>query len=206
MVGIWDERFTVRSFDLDQHGRLTPIALFSWMLETAGQHATQLGWGIHDLQRRGLTWMLARFRLEISALPGWGESVTVRTWPSGVDRLFAMRELRALAGSGEVLARATSAWLLLHQSTRRPLRPGQELAFLAASTPGRTEELAVAALPELGETVEGATFTARAFDLDVNGHVTAATLARWVLESLPAGVLLETQLHSLHLDLSLIHI
>ncbi len=200
MVGIWEEQFTVRSFDLDQLGRLTPMALFSWMLEAASQHAGQLGWGIHELQRRGLTWMLSRFRLEITALPGWGETVTVRTWPSGVDRLFAMREVRMLDAGGAVLARATSAWLLLQQSTRRPLRPGPELASLAVSTPGRTDELAVAALPELGEAVHGATFTARAFDLDVNGHVTAATLARWVLESLPSSLLLASRLHSLELE------
>ncbi len=197
---IWDERFTVRSFDVDQRGRLSPLALFSWMLDAAGRHAVQLGWGIHDLQRQGLTWMLSRFRLQIGNLPGWGETVTVRTWPSGLDRLFAMRELRVLNEAGLRLARATSAWLLLNKSTRRPLRPGQELAELAASTPGRDDELAVEPLPELGEPVRGPTFTARAFDLDVNGHVTAASLARWVLESLPAAPLLDQPLHSLELE------
>lgn len=111
-----------------------------------------------------------------------------------------MRELRALDEGGSALARATSAWLLLNHSTQRPLRPGAELASLTASTPGRTGELTVAALPELEAPVHSATFTARAFDLDVNGHVTAASLARWVLESLPAGLLLEGRLHSLELE------
>lgn len=78
-MGIWDEKFTVRSFDVDPRGRLTPIALFSWMLNAAGRHAAQLGWGILNLQRRSLTWLLFRFRMEIAALPGWGDTVTVRT-------------------------------------------------------------------------------------------------------------------------------
>lgn len=197
---IWDEQFTVRSFDVDQRGLLTPIALFSWMLDAAGRHAVQLGWGIHHLQRQGVTWMLSRFRLEIKELPEWGHTVTVRTWPSGIDRLFAMRELRALDARGEPLACATSAWLLLNHTTRRPLRPGPELASLTASTPGRAGELGVETLPELGAVVGGATFAARAFDLDVNGHATAASLARWVLESLPTRQMLESRLHSLALE------
>lgn len=199
-MAIWNERFTVRSFDVDQRGLLTPIALFAWMLDGAGRHAVQLGWGIHDLQRRGLTWMLSRFRLDIAALPSWGDTVTVHTWPSGIDRLFAMRELRLVDERGDALARATSAWLLLNHTTRRPLRPGPELASLTATTPGRTGELSVATLPEIGAAVSGPAFTARVFDLDVNGHVTAASLARWMLESLPAPALIEKQLRSLELE------
>lgn len=197
---VWDEGFTVRSFDVDQRGRLTPISLFAWMLEAAGRHAQHLGWGIHDLQRQGLTWMLARFRLEVVAFPGWGETVTVRTWPSGVDRLYAMRELRLLDSVGGTAAFATSAWLLLNRTTRRPLRPGPELALMAESTPGRSGELTIAALPDCAGTASGPTFEVRVFDLDINGHATAASLIRWVLESLPVDLLQSHWLRSLELE------
>lgn len=197
---IWHEAFTVRSFDVDRRGVLSPVGLLAWMLDAAGRHAVQLGWGIHELQSRGMTWMLSRLRLVVAAFPTWGDTVTVRTWPAGVDRLFAMRELRLLGDRGDVLAQATSAWLLLDLGTRRPLRPGPELASLVEATARPREERAVEPLPELTAATSGAIFQARVFDLDVNGHATAVTLARWVLESLPASTLLERNLQSLDLD------
>lgn len=199
-MAIWHETFTVRSFDVDGRGILTPLALLAWMLEAAGRHAVALGWGIHQLHQRGMTWMLSRLRLAVASLPSWGETVSLRTWPSGIDRLFALRELELLGGDGRVLAHATSAWLLLDLGTRRPLRPGPELAALAEVTPGPREHGAAEALPELAAASGASTFLARAFDLDINGHVTAATLARWVLESLPAPTLMGSRLQSLDLD------
>ncbi len=199
-MAIWQETFTARSFDVDGRGSLTPLALLAWMLEAAGRHAVALGWGIHELHQRGMTWMLSQLRLAVAALPGWGATVSIRTWPSGVDRLFALRELELLDGDGGVLAHARTAWLLLDLGTRRPLRPGAELASLSEATSSQREHGAAEALPHLAAAGGASTFLARPFDLDVNGHVTAATLARWVLESLPAPTLTGSRLQSLDLD------
>jgi len=191
---VWDETFAVRSFDVDRDGDLTPMALFCWLLEAAGRHARALGWGIQELQREGQTWMLSRCLMEVRHLPRWGDTVTVRTWPSGIERLFALRELRLLDGQGETLARATSAWLLLQADTRRPLRPPPELVALAEATPGRGDELPWESLPELEHAATAGVFRPRSFDLDINGHVTAASLLRWVLESLSDETLTQRRL------------
>ena len=47
--------------------------------------------------------------------------MTLETWPSGIDRLFAIRDFRMVAGE-EVLLRATSEWMVIDVNRRRPVR------------------------------------------------------------------------------------
>ena len=54
--------------------------------------------------------------------PGWGEEILVKTWPRGIERLFALGEFLITSRQGEVLGRVTSNWLLVDLTTRRPKR------------------------------------------------------------------------------------
>ena len=54
--------------------------------------------------------------------PGWGEEILVKTWPRGIERLFALRDFLITSRQGEVLGRVTSNWLLVDLTTRRPKR------------------------------------------------------------------------------------
>ena len=43
------------------------LAVLEEMMETAGRHAEILGVGVRDLHAKGLTWVLARLHVKISA-------------------------------------------------------------------------------------------------------------------------------------------
>jgi len=116
-------RFTVHTFELDAFGLLAAPALTDFLAEAAGRHATALGVGLDALMPRGLTWVLARQRVEILRAPRLHEEVEVETWPSGVDRLAALRDFRVRGADGAELARATSQWFVLDLGTRRPHPP-----------------------------------------------------------------------------------
>ncbi len=189
---VWDQHFEVRAYEVDLRGRLATGALCDWLQEAAGQHARALGWAMEELPQRGLTWVLSRLHLRLSGRPECGAVIRLQTWPFGVRRLYAVRDFRACDGEGGEVAVATSGWLLLNLTSRRPIRPPAELETLAASAPGRALEDEFAHLPsaEQGEPV--ARFTTRFSDLDVNRHANNAALLRMVLDGMPAAVLLGT--------------
>ena len=119
----------VREYPMQLHalgpdGRLRLGAAFDLMQDIAGVHAALLGVGIHDLRRLGITWILSRLMIQFDALPPRADSVLVKTWPSGVHRLFAMRQFELSDPvSGQRIATASSFWLMLKLANLRPVSP-----------------------------------------------------------------------------------
>ena len=64
---IWRQNFTIRSYEVDCHNRLSILSMFSFMQETAGKHADALGVSIHQLQTENLTWLLSRLKIKITS-------------------------------------------------------------------------------------------------------------------------------------------
>jgi acyl-ACP thioesterase len=197
---VWETPFEVRAYEVDVDGRLAAPALCDWLQETAGQHAAALGWAVADLRPRSLTWVLSRLHVKVLRRPEWRERITVATWPSGVQRAFALRDFRAFDASSSPVAGATTAWLLLNLSTRRPVRPPRKVDELARSSPGRAVDDRFEKLPAVAASEPGVAFTARFSDLDVNRHVNNVVLVRWLVDGLPTELLAANALTELEVE------
>ena len=182
----WDEKFRVRAGETGPGGIQRLPALCDWLQEAAGRNAAALGWGTEVLRERGIAWVLSRFTLEVTGLPRMGEEAVVRTWPSGVHRLWALREFQVTGSDGALLAFATSGWLLLKLGDRKPARPPAELAAIAASAPPRVIADRFEEVPSPADSAPGPAFRVSRYDLDGNGHANNVAIVKWLLESLPA--------------------
>jgi acyl-ACP thioesterase len=180
-------RFKVHTFELDAFGLLAAPALTDILAETAGLHATALGVGLDALGARGFGWMLARQRVEVLRLPGLHEELEVETWPSGVDRLVALRDFRVRDASGVEIGRATTQWFVFELKTRRPRPPGVILdaeRFDLKDAP-RAATFADGKLPALERWDAEKRFHVRYGDIDRNLHVNHATYLAWAVEAVP---------------------
>jgi acyl-ACP thioesterase len=181
------ETFRVRASEIGPGGTMRLPALLDLFQEAAGNSATSFGWGSDALLAQGKTWVLSRFHLRLRALPSWRDEIAVETWPSGVQRVFALREFRATHADGTLLAEATSAWLLVAVPSKRPLRPPPEIEAIAAGTPPRVIEDLFEPLPAPGPTAApGPATRIGRFDLDLNAHANNVAIFRALLETLPA--------------------
>jgi acyl-ACP thioesterase len=162
----------------------------NFLQEAAGAHAYALGFGIEDLRSRGQTWMLAKMDLRVDRLPREGERVRVRTWPSGLDRLLALRDITLETMGGEPLVRSVYAYLVVDLEARRPLRPERALPGLAdldVSSLGHcVPDWRFGVAEILAEARnQGFSEMARARHLDDNGHVNNAHLLDWLIDVVP---------------------
>jgi acyl-ACP thioesterase len=185
---VWTESFRVRGYEVDASGRASVAAVANWLQETAGNHATALGWAVDALQARGCTWVLSRFHLRLVRQLEWREEVRVATWPSGVHRLYAVREFRMTDSSEGELGTATTGWVLLDLAARRPIRPPKTLEEMALSTPERVIADPFAKLPEVGGADRSKTFEVRYSDLDMNRHANNVSVIGWAIDALPDEV------------------
>jgi medium-chain acyl-[acyl-carrier-protein] hydrolase len=179
------ETFPVHSYEVDAFGLLAPPALAGYLQEIAGHHADEMACGLDAMQSRGLAWVLARQRLEIESPIRAGDVIEIETWPSGVERLFALRDFHVRRPDGATAARALAHWLVIDLETRRPVRPdrvleerfraGTEHVFAAAAPP----------MPEADRADAERVLDVRYGDIDQIRHVTNSRYLAWALEALP---------------------
>ena len=178
------EGFEAHSYAVDAFGLLAAPALSGWLQEAAGRHAEALGVGMEALFARGLTWVLARQAVEIDAPVHMGERAEVRTWPTGTDRLTALRDFEVRVG-GELRIRAVTQWIVIDLGTRKPVRPGSVLpGELLAELP-HVVPVPSARLPSPAPPAVSRPFSTRYRDIDRNLHVTNASYVEWACEAIP---------------------
>ena len=179
-----DVAFTVRSYEAGIANHVTLPTLCNYMQEAAGVNAARLGWGIQTLQTEGHTWMLSRLHVSVTRYVPWGETITVRTWPSGMKgRLIAKRCFLGFDEKGEELFRASSEWLYVDMAAQKIAKLPETFADLVPpGTPGFE-------VPDIGgkfahlPSVEGsADVLTRHSDLDFNDHVNNVHYVEWMLE------------------------
>jgi acyl-ACP thioesterase len=187
---VWTESLAVRTQDLTPAGEVSMPALCGYLQEAAGPHAAALGVSMDALAAEGKAWVLARLRVAVERAPRRGDTVTIETWPSGLDGLFTTREF-ILTVDNEVAARVTSAWFVMDLERRRPARPPRAVRTLAF--PDRVPALAPPpdelVPPERADHERGVTVGYH--DLDRNEHVNNVRYLTWALDTLPAAVFAE---------------
>lgn len=197
---VWSETFRIRTHEADASGLARLDALFCCFQEAAGHHARDLGVGRDDLERQGRFWVLSRCWMRVERYPAWGQEIIVRTWPRGVERLFALRDFQLLATDGALLGSGISAWLILDQEKRRPVRPGP---FLQHIPPMEEAPVAGDVLGKQDNALDLAElrrFSVHYSDLDVNRHVNNAAYVRWILDSFDAQKHDRSQISSIRID------
>ena len=60
--------------------------------------------------------------------PLWEDSIIVKTWPNGTDKLFALRNYEVKYPDGRHIASGTSSWLILDRTTKKVQRPDSILS------------------------------------------------------------------------------
>ena len=122
-MNVFSSEFQVSSFDLNPSGQARLTTMASFFQEMAYHHARKLGLGYEDMKSRKLVWVLSRMRIQMDRYPVWNERITVETWPSGAEKLFALRDFRVLDAAGVPMGRASTAWLILDLDSHRLIRP-----------------------------------------------------------------------------------
>jgi len=183
MANIYYQTFKIRAAEVDQKKQLRWDAFAAYMQEVAWEHANRLKVGKQFFDENKF-WVLSRLQIKIERFPVWGDEVVLSTWPKGIDKLFALRDFEMKTREGEILLSATSAWLILQADTKRPIRPDSILAKLnpvahLEAIEGTADKININSFTTSRHSI---TRTARASDLDMNGHVNNVTYLRWAID------------------------
>lgn len=168
-------------------GRLFVKTLCDLFNDVAEVQTEQYGVDVATLNAAGATWMLHRLHIRLHKMPYQNEEVYIETWPSGIDRLFALRDYRMVRENGEELVRATSEWMYIDLNRRRPMRQSEQVVEISTSHDIPRVELESILNEKTFDMKpqDGRQFDATFDNIDFNGHVTQASYMRWITNSLP---------------------
>jgi acyl-ACP thioesterase len=188
-MDIWQEVFPVRFGSIDRSDRLTLATIFEFFQEAAINHAEHLGVGREALGKSGQVWILSRISVVVDRRPRWGETVSVRSWPRGAERLFAIRDYDIRDETGAAAVRGRSGWLVLDIEKRRPLRIQQIIEKLPQNEGIDALTGPVAGLDPRDTLVKAGERLAAYSDIDFNGHVNNTRYIQWIQDVLAAEIL-----------------
>jgi len=184
METTWKQSLSIHWANTDISGKLSLPGLGQLLINTATQHAENLGFGYEELKNQNLNWILFRMNIKLNRRPQWNEPVTLTTWPSGIRGLAGLREFVMLNEKGDELCTATSEWLIIDLESRRPKRLNQFEDILKFEE----QEKAFNATPPVanakGNFSDLFTVTIRHSDMDLNGHATARRYFDWMDDAL----------------------
>ncbi len=178
--------FVAEPFHVDFNGRITLGVLGNHLLNCAGFHAADRGFGIATMNEENYTWVLSRLAIELDEYPMQYEDFSIQTWVENVYRLFTDRNFAILNKEGDPIGYARSVWAMINLNTRKPtdllaLHDGNITGYICdkpcpIEKPSRIKVEATQPVAE---------HTARYSDIDINGHVNSIRYIEHILDLFP---------------------
>jgi acyl-CoA thioester hydrolase len=177
MSYVHHEPFKARHYECDPYGNLHYATYLGYMQEAAFAGSAAVGYSDVRYAQLNYQWLAYETGIEYFAPLRYGNAFTVKTWVHDFRRVRSLRKYEFYRG-GQLMARASTDWVLLDLETLRPITVPPEMveAYAAgdsvAAVP-RQDPLPKSRQPETG------LFTLRRRvkwrDLDPVAHVNNAT-------------------------------
>ena len=130
--------FRVRYYECDAFGHVRGVSLLRYMQEAAFDASAAAGYDMARYEELKRLWLVRETDVESLLSLRYGDSVQVKTWVADFRRVRSRRmyEMR-LAGSGELVVRASTDWVYLDTVTGRPatIPPEMIAAFFPEGMP-----------------------------------------------------------------------
>ena len=167
-----EQKFFVGLQDIDISNKITNKAILSFLEDAGGIHSNIAGYGLKDIKRTNLSWIILNWKLQVLKRAEYADTITVRTWSSSTDKLFAYRDFEVLNEAGEIIAIATTKWLIVDIRNGRITKLTDEIV-----KPSKTEnkkvfpEYEFPTLEEPEKIFLSTSYTINRQMIDINKHV-----------------------------------
>ena len=199
---VYKRNFRVHTYETDTGGHMSLATLFNYLQDTASIHASSLQFGKEHLEKDNRIWVLSRIYVVLDEYPLWNDEIIIKTWPRGIDKIFALRDFEIQQANGKKIGGAVSNWIMVNRETKRPVRPDNLLLLLNGDIPGESAlERGPEKIPALEpDIIESPVFQVKYIDLDLNKHVNNMKYLQWTLDAYPVDHMTDHRVKSLEIN------
>ena len=189
-MAIFEHKFEIGFRDVGKSNKITNKGLLGYLEDTAGMHSNLVGYGLNDIEKTGLTWILLNWKVKIIKRPLYGESILVKTWARNTIKFYTFRDFEVYNDRNELIAIASSKWVLLDAKTMTLTKISNEL--IGKYNPenkavfSNEKEIGKLTFPTQYESM--LPYTIQRKDIDINKHVHNVSYLDFAYEVLPEKV------------------
>ena len=166
---------------------------------TAAEHAEIGGISFSDMQQFDQAWVLSRMRVEITSLPKWKDTVTVKTWINSLENSRSVRAMEMYL-NGEKIVGCETFWAVFNTQSRRPelLSLTHDHFELFPEVRATKEGFSKIDINPDKEEVFGKTVILS--DLDIVNHVNNVKYLEWCMDLVDENIILKQKIKSFEMN------
>ena len=111
-MAIFSQNMTINYSDVDSYNEMTNRGILRLMQEIAGIHSGSLGYGVNDMPKTGIAWIILNWKLKILQRPHTNTPLLLRTWVRSENPLYSYRDFDVYDNDNNLIAVATSKWII----------------------------------------------------------------------------------------------
>lgn len=180
-------------------GNLKYTELCNLLQLTAATHSEIGGISFTDMQEFDQAWVLSRMRVEISGLPKWKDTVTVKTWINSLENSRSVRALEMYV-NGKKIVGCETFWAVFNTKKRRPelLTLAHDHFELFPDVKATKESFSKIEINPEKEDVFSKTVILS--DLDIVNHVNNVKYLEWCVDLVDENIILKQKIKSFEMN------
>ena len=181
---VYKTQFKVRVNDVDMHQRCSPIGLLRLIHEAAMEQTLSKKVSAVELARENLGWVVISQRLEFFKDAHLGDSLTIITYPSKLQKIFTYRHYIVLNEREEVVAQSVGKFIMMNLVSRKMVAIPDHIRAMLHDLPEVFQLEDPQRIRSSDKThFAESEFVVRYSDLDFNKHVGNRSYYKWIFDS-----------------------
>ena len=175
--------------DLSPNGTLSNVGFLKMFQEAASCHSAFIGYGPTDSPKTNCVWIILSWKLKVFSRPEWNTKLEIKTWANIYADTFSYRDFEIYDESHNLLAIASSKWVIVDYITRHISKIPKEVSdkFNSSNKPVFGDKVNIK-LKEPVNLANSFDYTVLRRDLDTNIHVNNLNYLRFAEEALPEDI------------------
>jgi len=187
---ILENEYTVKLSEIGKGNKVTNKAILSYLEDIGGIHSNKAGYGVLEIEKTHLSWILLGWKLQVIRRPKYAEKIKIRTWSKGVIKFYTYRDFEVYDEQGNLIIKASSKWVLVDIEKGKIVRIEPEVIDKYEPEPNNAvfEIDEFEKIKEPDEYKYQSEYTVRRADIDVNNHMHNLNYIEVANEALPEEV------------------
>ena len=188
-MSIYSDKFKLKYYDIGKSNSLTLSSLIKFFGDMAGAHSSVCGYGLNDIPRTHISWILLDWKVKMFSHPKYNEELTINTWPRVIQKFYSYRDFEVFDSKNNLVAIASSKWIMINTETKKIEKITDTVVNAYGIEEKSVFEKPLDEKPKIPNNLKlNFTYTIQRRDIDTNDHVNNVNYIDYALETLPEDV------------------
>ena len=123
-----EHKFYIGLRDIGKDNKLSNKGLLAALGDAGCKHSEMAGLGITNINETKRSWLIISWRVKIFSRPEFNTNIIIKTWSRKMDKLYAYRDYIVFDEEENLVAKASSKWILVDYESGKIIKLTEDLA------------------------------------------------------------------------------